>query len=74
MEDNHLHDFVKKAKLFARKAKVLWLRGDLENAIVFYEKSLIEDNVPSVRDELRRVQKEKKDRDALSYINPELAE
>ena len=74
MEENHSNDFVKKAKLFARKGKVLWLQGNLEEAINFYEKSLLEDNITSVKDELKRLQKEKKDRDALSYVNPDLAE
>lgn len=74
MADHHSNDFGKKAKLFARKAKVLWLQGKLEEAIDFYQKSLLEDQVQSVKEELRKVQKEKADRDHQAYINPQIAE
>ena len=74
MKDNHSNDFTKKAKLFARRAKVLWLQGQLEEAISYYEKSLLEDNIPAVKEELKKVQKEKNERDLQAYVNPEIAE
>jgi len=34
----------------------------------------LEDNNPKVKDEVKRIEKLKKDLDAKKYINPELAE
>ncbi|KAM3128182.1 hypothetical protein pb186bvf_019729 [Paramecium bursaria] len=67
-------DFQKKGKLLARKAKIFWLQDDLQSAIDTYERSLLEDNIPSTKEDLRKVQKIKKERDEQSYINPEIAE
>lgn len=74
MEENHINDFSKKAKLYARKAKGYHLKKDYEQAIAFYERSLLEDHNASVKDDLRRAQREKKQQDELSYLNPEIAE
>lgn len=74
MEDTHQNDFTKKAKLYARRAKVLYLKGNLAESIQFYEKSLLEDSQPAVKDELIKVKREKVEQDKLNYINPELAE
>lgn len=49
-------------------------QNKLAEAIVEYEKSLIEDTNQKVKDDLVRCKKMKKDKEALEYINPELAE
>lgn len=70
MEDNHSNDFSKKAKFFARMGKINWLKGDLEESINWYEKSLLEDQIPAVKDELNRVKREKTLKDSQAYIDP----
>ncbi len=72
--DGKVKDFAKKAKILARKASILAHQGQLEAAIEAYEHSLIEDQVPKVKDELLKVRRQKKERDEKAYINPELAE
>ncbi|CAD8157104.1 unnamed protein product [Paramecium pentaurelia] len=66
--------FQKKAKLLARKAKVLSLQNKFDEAIQMYEKSLVEDHVQSVKDDLKKLQKMKQDVEAQNYINPQLGE
>ncbi|CAD8153472.1 unnamed protein product [Paramecium octaurelia] len=66
--------FQKKAKLLARKAKVFSLQNKIDEAIQIYEKSLVEDHVQSVKDELKKLQKMKQDLEAQNYINPQLGE
>ncbi|CAK62208.1 unnamed protein product (macronuclear) [Paramecium tetraurelia] len=66
--------FQKKAKLLARKAKIYSLQNKFNEAIQFYEKSLVEDHVQSVKDELKKLQKLQKDLEAQNYINPQLGE
>lgn len=39
-----------------------------------YQKSLLEDGVQKVKDELKAVTKLKKDKEEKDYLNPELAE
>lgn len=67
-------DFEKKAKILARKASVLSKQQNFPEAIALYERSLIEDNKPAIKDELLKVKKLKKEADDKAYINPELAE
>jgi stress-induced-phosphoprotein 1 len=74
MEDNNLKDFVRRAKLYGRLGKVYYLKKDYENSVKFYDKSLLEDQNSNVKDELRKVLKEKKDYETQAYINPEIAE
>ena len=62
MEENNLKDFVRRAKIFARLGKAYYLKKDYENSINFYDKSLLEDQNANVKDELKKVQKEKKDK------------
>lgn len=61
MEDHNLKDFVRRGKLYARLGKAYHLLKDYENSVRFYDKSLLEDQNPNVKDELRKVHKEKKD-------------
>lgn len=72
--DGKVKDFVKKAKILARKASILVHLGQLETAIEVYEHSLIEDQNSKVKDELIKVRRLKKERDDKAYINPELGE
>lgn len=67
-------EYLKKAKIYSRKASVLSKLERFDEAIQWYEKSLVEDNNPAVKDELSKVKKLKKEADARAYVNPELAE
>lgn len=58
--DGKVKDFVKKAKILARKASILVHQGQLEAAIEAYDHSLIEDQNPKVKDELLKVRRLKK--------------
>lgn len=67
-------DYIKKAKILARKGTIYSKQERYGEAIGALEKSLLEENNPKVRDELFKIKKVKKDKDAKDYINPELAE
>ena len=67
-------DFVKKAKILARRASILVKQQKYDEAITAYDKSLIEDFKQNVKDELTKVKNLKKDSELKAYINPELAE
>lgn len=72
-------DFTKRhfehlAKLLARKARIYHIKLDYDNAIKFYNKSLMEDKNRKVSMALRNLKNEKKKADVLAYLNPELAE
>jgi len=73
-DEYQLKDFAKLAKLLARKASIYKYLDDLENSITFYEKSLLEDVQYTVKEQLKAVQKLKKEKDEIAYINPEIAE
>lgn len=74
IEDGTVKDYVKKAKIFARKGSILAKQEKFDESIAAYEKSLVEDSKPQVKDELSKVKKLKKDAEAKAYINPEIAE
>lgn len=44
MEDNLIFDYIKKAKVFARKASICAKQKKYAESVEFYEKSLLEDN------------------------------
>eukprot|EP01016_Furgasonia_blochmanni_P014917 TRINITY_DN1797_c0_g1_i3.p1 TRINITY_DN1797_c0_g1~~TRINITY_DN1797_c0_g1_i3.p1 ORF type:complete len:608 (+),score=221.37 TRINITY_DN1797_c0_g1_i3:156-1979(+) len=67
-------DVIKLAKLLARKASVFAHRKDYEKAIFWYEKSLLEDSVPKVRDDLKKIQRLKREAEELAYRDPVKAE
>lgn len=61
--DGIVKDWVKKAKVFARKASILFKQGKLNESIEWYEKSLLEDGNQKVKDELSKVRKTKKEQE-----------
>lgn len=67
-------DYIKKAKVLARKGTILSKQEKYAEAIEAIEKSLLEENNQKVKDELSKIKKIKKEKDAKDYINPELAE
>lgn len=67
-------DYIKKAKVLARKGTILSKVERYGEAIDALEKSLLEENNPKVRDEFNKIKKLKKEKEAKEYINPELAE
>lgn len=58
--DGKVKDFVKKAKILARKASILTHQQNLDGAIKAYEQSLVEDMNSKVKDELLKVRRLKK--------------
>lgn len=48
---------MKKAKVLARRASILNKEGKLQEAIAYYDKSLLEDGVQKVKDELKQVKR-----------------
>lgn len=67
-------DFHKRARAFGKIAYSYQEKGELDKAIEFFEKSLLEHSDQRVKDALREVQNMKKKIEAEKYINPELAE
>ena len=67
-------DYIKKAKILARKGTIFSKLERYGEAIDLLEKSLLEDNNSKVRDYLNKLKKLKKEKEAREYINPELAE
>lgn len=66
--------FEKVAKVLTRMASVYEKRKQYDQAITYYEKSLMEDNNRFVRNSLREVKSAKEKFEKESYINPEKAE
>jgi stress-induced-phosphoprotein 1 len=65
---------VKKAKVLARKGTIFSKLDRVDEAIQAFEKSLLEDGNQKVKDDLNKIKKQKKEKEAKDYINPELAE
>jgi tetratricopeptide (TPR) repeat protein len=55
-------DYVKKAKVLARKGTIFSKLERFEEAIQAFEKSLLEDGNQKVKDELNKIKKQKKDK------------
>ena len=68
------YDFAKLGKAMARKANALFKLDRLDDSIATYREALLEFNDYNIKEAMKKVQKEKERRDALAYINPELAE
>lgn len=73
-EEGVVKDFVKKAKVLARKGTIYGKQERWEEAIATLEKSLMEDTNQKVKDDLTKFKKKKKEKEDREYINPELAE
>lgn len=67
-------DFMKRSRAYGKIAYAYQENGDLDKAIEFFEKSLLEHSDPRLKDALREAQNLKKKLDAERYINPEIAE
>ncbi|KAH9514777.1 Stress-induced-phosphoprotein 1 [Bulinus truncatus] len=66
-------DFKSIAKALARIAAAYLKKNDLEAALNYYNKSLTEHRQPDIVKKAQEVQQKIKERDRLSYINPELS-
>lgn len=69
-----MYDYVKYAKVLARKANAFLQLGRFDESIECYQKALIENQDHGHKMGLQKAQKAKKDKEALDYINPEKAE
>jgi stress-induced-phosphoprotein 1 len=67
-------DFQKKGRAFGRIAFAYQEQGELDKAIEYFEKSLLENNDPRVKDALKSATDLKKKMETEKYLNPELAE
>ena len=63
-------DFKLLARAFARIAKAHFLKGDLEEAIRFYDRSLSNARLPPVMAEKKKVLAALKEKERLAYIDP----
>lgn len=72
--DYKKRSFEKFAKVLERKGRIYYLMKDIDNAIKFYEESLLENKVGRVSAKIRELKREKKKKEELEYINPELAD
>lgn len=61
------------AKAFGRIGTAYTKKGDHDNAVKFFSKSLSEHRTPDILNKLREAEKQKKESDRAAYINPELA-
>lgn len=68
------YDYIKFAKVLARKASAYVHKGDLQKGLDLYSKSLLENNDSKVKEEMKKVEKSIKEQEAKAYINPEVAE
>lgn len=68
------YDYVKLAKVIARKAACLFNQGKIDESIETYKSALLEDNTFAIKDSLKKVEKAKKEAEAKAYLNPEIAE
>lgn len=67
------YDYEKLARALSRKASALSNLEKYDEALNYYQQSLLEKGDQKVKDEIKRLEKLKKEKDALAYINPEIA-
>jgi stress-induced-phosphoprotein 1 len=67
-------DFKLKARALQRVGNCYHKMNDLENAIVYYNKSLIEEHNKQTYESLKKTEKELEDRKLREYISPELSD
>lgn len=53
MDENMCYDYMKRAKVYARKGSVLSKQKDYANSHIFYEKSLLENSDYKVKEEMK---------------------
>ncbi|XP_045165039.2 stress-induced-phosphoprotein 1-like [Mercenaria mercenaria] len=66
-------DFTIIAKALARTGKAYLKKEDEENAIRYLNKSLSEHRAPDIAKLVLEIEKQKKEKERLAYINPEIA-
>jgi stress-induced-phosphoprotein 1 len=62
------------AKAIARKANAKLSQDLFDESIELYKDAMLEDSDYTIKDGLKRAEKIKKDKEAIAYINPEIAE
>jgi len=68
------YDYEKLARALSRKGSALASLDQYEEALKYYQQSMLEKIDSKVKDEIKRIEKLKKDKETTAYINPELAE
>jgi len=68
------YDYAKLAKILARKASAYVQLEKYEQALQWYSQSMLENNDPKVKEEVKKIEKLKKEHEAKNYINPEISE
>ena len=68
------YDYVKLAKVLARKASAYEKSGQFEIALDTYSKALLENNDESIKLSMKNIEKKKRELEAKAYINPDIAE
>lgn len=63
-EEGVVKDFSRKAKVYSRKGTILAKQGKIDEAISALDKSLMEDSNSKVKDEMHRLKKIKKEKEA----------
>ncbi|CAG5133559.1 unnamed protein product [Candidula unifasciata] len=66
-------DFQSIAKAMARIANAYLKKNELDQALLYYNKSLSEHRAPDIVKKVQEVQQKIKERDRLAYVNPELS-
>jgi len=68
------YDYAKLAKVMGRKASALEKKGEFVEALKVYQAALLENNDSSIKDAMKRLEKNKKEKEITDYIKPEMAE
>lgn len=68
------YDYIKLAKVLARKASAYEKSGRLDTALETYSKALLENNDDSIKMAMKNLEKKKREQEAKAYINPDIAE
>lgn len=66
-------DYKLVAKAYGRAGSAYQRKGDLVNAVKYFNKSLTEHRTPDILNKLKEVEKAKAEAERVAYINPELS-